>query len=115
MLMHHTASIIVAAFVFTGKVIVDQHLITIFSAAITIHFCSVCQEVLLTLRDGCRFVRVFIILVILIVEAVLQIEVVAYVPNAETPADVGCVMLSISHYICFVVAAMYLLQYKSLS
>lgn len=111
--MHHTAATIAYVFVLTDVVHINQQNVTIFLLVILQHLTTCIGSVAAGVDS--TPVQTFHYVCIagcFVIEGFLQIELIAYVPVAESPASVAAIIFSASHFIMIVVAVVFFLTHK---
>ena len=112
-LMHHAAATIAYVFVLTAAVDMDQHNVAIFLLVILQHLCTCIGSV----AEGVDSTPVQMFYYVCIAgcfatEALLQIELIAYVPIAESPVDIAATLFSASHFIMMLIAVVFFLTHE---
>ena len=112
-LMHHAAATIAYVFVLTGAVNMDQHNVAIFLLVILQHLCTSVGS--LAKGVDSTPVQMFYYVCIagcFLTEALLQIELIAYMPIAESPINIAATLFSASHFIMILVAVIFFLTHE---
>lgn len=112
-LMHHTAATIAYVFVLTDAVHINQQNVAIFLLVILQHLTTCISSV----AKGVDSTPVQIFYHVcnagcFVTEGLLQIELIAYAPVAESPVNVATILFSASHFIMMLIVIVFFLTHK---
>ena len=112
-LMHHAAATIAYVFILTDAVHIDQQNVAIFLLVILQHLCTCIGSVARGVDS--TPVQMFYYVCIAgccVTEMLLQIELIAYAPIAESPVSMAAILFSASHFIMMLIVVVVFLTHK---